>query len=165
MQRELSVDIPAGISSGQRLRMAGEGEPGTGGGPRGDLYIYVEVQPDEVFGREGNDIGCDMPLTFVQAALGATVDVPSLNGGAELKIPAGTQSGSMFRLRGLGFPDLRGYRRGDQIVRVQVEIPTKLSREQKELLKQFEALSNAKTYPLHKRFFDRIRETLKAGGE
>ncbi|HIJ64514.1 MAG TPA: molecular chaperone DnaJ [Candidatus Hydrogenedentes bacterium] len=159
-QREISVDIPAGIDAGQRLRLAGEGEPGTGVGPRGDLYIVVQVQPDEVFTREGNDVICEIPVSFPQAALGATIRVPTLRSEAELKIPAGTQTGKTLRLRGMGMPDLRGYGHGDQIVRIQVETPKKLSREQKELLKKFEELSDAQTYPLHRRFVDKIKESL-----
>lgn len=157
IQREISVDIPAGVDSGLRLRVGGEGEPGDNGGPRGDLHIYVEVQPHELFNREGLDIICEYPISFAQAALGATVHVPTLRGEAELKIPAGSQSGAALRLRGLGMPDLRGYRQGDQIIKIIIEVPSKLTRRQRELLKEFEEESDAKSYPLHRRFMDMIK--------
>ena len=161
-QRELSVDLPAGVDTGSRLRVAGEGEPGEGGGARGDLYIYIEVQADEIFTREENDILCEVPISFPQAALGATIRVPTLKGEAELKIPAGAQSGTLFRMPGLGVPDLRGYRKGDQIVRVHVETPTRLTKDQKELLKKFQELSDAQDYPLHRRFMEKIKKSFGA---
>lgn len=157
VQREISVDLPPGVDTGSRLRVAGEGEPGEGGGPRGDLYIYVQVLPDEIFVREGNDVICEVPITFVQAALGTTIRVPTLRGEAELKIPAGTQSGQLFRMRNQGVPDLRGYRQGDQIVRIQVETPARLSREQRELLQKFQELSDSNSHPLQRRFLDRLK--------
>jgi molecular chaperone DnaJ len=160
VERELSVDLPPGVDTGSRLRLGGEGEPGEGGGPRGDLYIYVEVEPDEVFAREGNDILCELPISFPQAALGDKIRVPTLDGDAELKIPPGTQSGTLFRMRGLGIKDLRGYHRGDQIVRVQVETPTRLSREQREVLERFNEMSNEKSYPLYQRFLEKVKKSL-----
>jgi molecular chaperone DnaJ len=159
-ERELTVDLPAGIETGSRLRLSGEGEPGENGGPRGDLYIFVEVETDEIFEREGNDIICDMPISFPQAALGDRVRVPTLTGEAELKIPPGTQSGTLFRLRGMGIKDLRGYHKGDQIVRVQVETPTKLSREQRELIERFKEISNMKSYPSYLRFIEKVKKSL-----
>jgi molecular chaperone DnaJ len=159
--RELSVDVPAGVDTGSRLRVTGEGEAGTGGGPRGDLYIHIEVEPHEFFRRDGPTIFCEVPISFAQAALGATLHVPTLEGGAEVKIPAGTQSGTQFRLRGIGLPDLRGYRQGDQIVVVQVETPTRLSKKQRELLEEFEHLGDTKTYPLHERFLDLLKKLRK----
>lgn len=159
-QRELNLDIPAGVDNGSRLRVPGEGEPGAHGGPRGDLYVRIMVEADDIFSRDGNDILCRFPVSFPQAILGITAKVPTLEGEAELKIPAGTQSGTVFRLRGMGVPDLRGYRNGDQLVEVQVETPTKLTKEQKELIHKFEELSTHKTYPLHKKFFDKIKASL-----
>lgn len=156
--RDLSVDIPAGVDSGARLRLSGEGEPGEGAAPRGDLYIFIEVEKDDVFERDGTTILCEIPIGFVQAALGATIRVPTLTGEADLRIPPGAQSGALFRLRGLGVPEIHGYRQGDQIVRIHVETPEKLSRRQRELLEEFEKESNAKTYPLHQRFMDKIRK-------
>ena len=159
-QRELAIDIPAGVDAGSRLRVPGEGEPGENEGPRGDLYIVVDVEAHDVFVREGNDLICEAPVSFPQAALGATIRVPSLQGEAEVKIPAGTQSGQLFRLRGLGIPDIRGYRTGDQIVRVVVETPTRLNREQKELLQRFQELTQEQNYPAHLRFLGKLKEWL-----
>jgi molecular chaperone DnaJ len=157
--RELPVDLPPGIATGSRLRVAGEGEPGENGGPRGDLHLYIEVEPDDIFERNGNDLVCEVPIGFPQAALGATIRVPTLKGEAELKVPPGTQSGTLFRLRGLGVPDVRGYQKGDQLVRVQVETPAKLNKEQRELLKQFQEISDEKHYPIHKKFMDKIKKS------
>lgn len=159
VERTLEVELPAGIDSGQRLRYSGEGEPGDNGGPRGDLYIFVEVQEHDFFTREGNDITCEVPVSFPQAALGATLRVPTLKGEAELKIPPGTQSGKVFRMRNLGIPDIRGYRKGDQLVSIHVEVPTKLSREQRELVQKLQEISDVHSYPLHKRFMDRLKQS------
>lgn len=147
-KRELNIDIPAGVESGTRLRVSGEGEAGRLGGPHGDLYIRIRVLEHEFFERHGIDIVCEAPITLTQAALGATIRVPTLNGQADLKVPAGTQSGTQLRLRGHGLSDLRGYRQGDQIVVIEVETPVKLSRRQRELLEEFESLSNNRTYPV-----------------
>jgi molecular chaperone DnaJ len=154
------VDLPAGIDTGSRLRLSGEGEPGESGGPRGDLYIFVEVQPDEIFEREGNDVICEMPVSFPQAILGDKVRVPTLSGEAELKIPPGTQSGTLFRLRGMGIKDLRGYHKGDQVVRIQVETPTKITREQRELIEQFQKIRHDRSYPLYQRFIEKVKKSL-----
>jgi len=159
-KRELSVDVPPGVDTGARLRIAGEGEPGSNGGPRGDLYIYMEMEDDDFFVRDRNNIVCEVPISFAQAALGATIRVPTLKNEAELKIPPGTQAGTVFKLRGLGVPDLRGYRQGDQLVKVHVETPTKLTREQKDLLARFDELSNSGNTPLHRRFMDRLKQSL-----
>lgn len=160
-ERELSIDIPAGIDTGSRLRVQGEGEPGTNGGPRGSLYILIEIEPDDLFRREGTNIYCEIPVSFTQAILGASLRVPTLSGEAEVKIPPGTQSGTTFKLRGLGLPDLRGYSSGDQLVEVHVETPTKLNREQRDLIKKFEELSTPKTYPLHRRFMDKLKTSFQ----
>ena len=157
-QRELSVKIPPGVDTGSRLRMTGEGEAGRNGGPRGDLYVFIEVQEDSIFVREGNDLHCEVPISFPQAILGASIKVPTLNGEADLKVPAGTQSGTVFRLRGQGVPDVRGYHTGDILVTAHVETPTKLSKEQKELIRQFDELSSTTTYPLHVRFLEKIKK-------
>ncbi len=157
ISRELAVDIPAGVDTGVSLRLAGEGEPGENGGPRGDLHIHIEVEPHDVFQRQGTDIICDLPISFPKAALGATVRVPTLRGEEELKVPAGTQNGTILRLRGLGMPGLRGYRQGDQLVRVVVEVPSRLTRRQKELLEEFERESDEKDYPLYRRFMETLK--------
>lgn len=159
-QRELTVTIPPGVDTGSRLRIPGEGEPGENHGPRGDLYILVDVKPDEIFERSGNDIVCEVPISFAEAALGAAIRVPTLKGEAELKVPAGTQPGATLRLRGLGVPDIHGYHRGDQIVKVQVEVPTKLSREEREIIKKLQEVSDSKTHPLHRRFMEKLRKSV-----
>lgn len=154
--RELSVDVPAGVDTGSRLRVTGEGEPGPGNGPRGDLYIYIEIEPHKHFKRDGTTIHCEVPISITQAALGASLRVPTLHGEADLKVPEGTQSGAQFRLRNMGMPDLRGYGKGDQIVTVQVETPEKLTKRQRELLEEFQKEAGEKTYPRYRRFMDSI---------
>jgi molecular chaperone DnaJ len=136
--REISVKIPAGVDDGSRLKLRGEGEAGLNGGPTGDLYVALGVEPHAIFDRAGTDIVCDMPITMVQAALGDRIDVPTLDGLVKMTIPAGTQSGRLFRLRGKGVPHVRGHGKGDEIVRVQVQTPTHMTKKQKELLKKFE---------------------------
>ncbi len=132
--RNLTVKIPAGVKDGGRIRLAGRGEPGPAGAPAGDLFVVVRVAPHRLFGRKGNDLTLELPITFPEAALGANVKVPTLSGAVTLKIPGGTQSGKTFRIRGLGAPKKGG--RGDLLVTVRLEVPSKLSREQKHLLEQ-----------------------------
>ena len=155
---QLSVTIPAGIDTGQRLKLSNEGEVGEHGGPSGDLYIVVNVLDHDFFNRDGAEVICDVPITFVHAALGAEIDVPTLDGTVAMKIPAGTQSHKVFRLKGKGLPYLGRGGRGDQLVRVMVEIPSKLTHEQIELLKQFQELGkDGKSHPLHHGFFERVK--------
>jgi molecular chaperone DnaJ len=123
------------------LRLRGEGEEGEFGGPSGDLYVFIHVEPHEFFARKDNNIFCQLPISFVQATLGATVEVMTLNGTETLKIPKGTQSGSIFRLKGKGIPHLKGFGRGDQVIETVVKIPTDLNRKQEALLKEFAKLS------------------------
>jgi len=132
--RKISVKIPAGIETRTSLRLSGEGEAGVHGGPPGDLYVVVHVKPDNVFERDGSDILCEVQVGFAQAALGAEIEVPTLESKARMKIPAGTQTGTIFRLRGKGLPEADGYGRGDELVRVAIRTPTKLSQRQKQLL-------------------------------
>lgn len=139
--KTIPVHIPPGVDDGTQLRLAGQGEPGINGGPPGDLYILLRVKPHPFFEREGQDIFCEVPITFVQAALGDEIEVPTLRGKVKLKIPAGTQTGTSFRLKGKGVPANRGNREGDQHVRVRVVTPTSLTERQKELLREFAALS------------------------
>ena len=141
--RKLIVNVPAGVDNGSRLRMAGEGEGGRNGGGPGDLFIYISVRPHKLFRREGDNVYMEQTISFAQAALGAEIEVPTLDGNVKLDIPEGTQTGSTFRLRGRGFPKLRGYGKGDQHIRVKVVTPTKLTREQKDLLRQFADMSPA----------------------
>jgi len=136
-KKVLKIRIPAGIDDGARLRIEGEGEPGEREGLAGDLYIIVRLKPHEFFVREGNNLICEIPISFVQAALGASIEIPTLDGSSEiLKIPAGTQSGEVFKIKGKGIRDIRGHGRGDLIVRVVVKTPTHLTREQKALLRE-----------------------------
>lgn len=135
--KTIEVDIPAGIDDGQMIKLAGQGELGSKGGPRGDLYIVVNVKKHSLFTREGYDIYFDMPITFAQAALGDEIEVPTLDGKVKYSIPEGTQTGTVFRLREKGIPKLRGNNRGDQYVKVVVDTPKKLNDKQKELLREF----------------------------
>lgn len=136
--RTLSVKIPAGVDNGDRIRLAGEGEAGQNGGPSGDLYVQIRMRPHPIFQRDGSDLMCEIPIGFATAALGGEVEVPTLDGKVMLKIPAETQSGKLFRLRGKGVKGLRGGGVGDLMCRAVVETPVKLNKKQKELLKEFE---------------------------
>ena len=138
--RNYQVRVPAGVKDGARIRLAGRGEPGPAGGAPGDLFVVVRVSPHELFGRKGNDLTLELPVTFAEAALGGNVRVPTLNGAVTLKIPAGTQSGRTFRVRGKGAPRKSG--NGDLLVTVRVEVPKRLSREEKQLLKQLQELEH-----------------------
>lgn len=136
-EKTVAVRIPAGVDTGSRLRLRGEGEGGGLGGPPGDLYVVIHVRPHEFFEREGDHVICRVPVSIVDACLGGDIDVPTLAGSRTLKIPKGTQNGEVLRFRNEGFPSLRGFGRGDQIMEIQVEIPTKLSKRQEELLREF----------------------------
>jgi molecular chaperone DnaJ len=155
----VTVRVPPGSDTGTRLRYTGEGEPGERGGPPGDLYVVIQVQEHPIFVREETEVICEVPISFTQAALGAHIEVPTLDGKVKMKVPAGTQSGKVFRLRGKGFPALgNASHRGDQHVRVTVEVPEKLNKKQRELLEQFAAISGEETNPQTKGFFDKVRE-------
>jgi molecular chaperone DnaJ len=157
-QHGLSVRIPAGVDTGSRLKLRGEGETGLNGGPAGDLYVVLHVREHPLFTRDGNDVICDVPIGFTQAALGAEIDVPTPHGKVKVKIPAGTQSGNVLRLKGKGVPDVRGYGQGDALVRVVVETPKKLSARQRELLEEFARLSGEEVHPISKGFLDKVKE-------
>jgi molecular chaperone DnaJ len=157
-QHTLSVRIPPGVDTGSRLKLRGEGETGTNSAPAGDLYVVVHVREHPLFSRDGNDVTCDVPIGFTQAALGAEIDVPTPHGKMRIKIPAATQSGSVFRLKGKGVPDVRGYGHGDALVRVLVETPKKLSAKQRELLEEFARISGEEVHPIAKGFFDKVKE-------
>lgn len=139
--KKVSIRIPAGVDTGSRMRLTGEGEGGRRGGPSGDLYVVIHVDEHEHFQRDGQTIFLRLPMSMVRAALGCEADVPTIHGSAKLKIPAGSQSGERFSLRGEGVPSLRGGGKGDMVVEIQVQTPTKLSKEQKELLREFDELS------------------------
>jgi len=142
IKKTAQIKIPAGVETGSRLRLRGEGEQGEYGGPNGDLYIFIHVQEHEFFQRSDDDIICRVPISFVQAALGDSIEVPTLTGTEKLKIPRGTQGGKIFRLKGKGIAHLRGFGRGDQIIETVVTIPTNLNRRQEEILKEFDRISN-----------------------
>lgn len=144
VRKKVAVKIPAGVDSGSRLRLTGEGESGSFGGPAGDLYVFIQVKSHEFFERNNSDTICRVPISFIQAALGATVSVPTLNGEKPLAIPKGTQPGDVFRFSGEGIPSLRGGGRGDQIIQVLVKTPTSLSKKQESLLQEFSRLEEGK---------------------
>jgi len=155
--KNLKVKIPAGVDEGQTLKLSGEGEAGMNGGPSGDLYVHIFIHKHEFFERHGSDMICEVPVTFFQATMGAEIEVPTLDGRVKMKIPAGTQSGRIFKLSGKGAYKLGGYARGDQLVHVVVETPVKLSKEQSELLKKFESLSTDSSIPNTKKYKERIK--------
>lgn len=157
-QQTLSVKIPPGVESGTRLRLAGEGEAGIEGGPPGDLYVDVVVRPHPFFQRDGSDLHCQVPVTFVQAALGAEIEVPTLEGKVALRVPEGTQSGRVLRLAGKGLPALGRRGRGDLLAEIFVEVPTKLTPRQRELLEQFAEESGTEVSPVTKGFVEKLRD-------
>lgn len=155
---KISINVPAGIDNGQTISLRGEGEPGMMGGPPGDLYVSIRVKPHPLFKREGYDVICEIPITFTQAALGAELEIPTLEGTIKYNIPEGTQTGTVFRLKNKGIKHLRSNAKGDQLVRVNVEVPTKLSAKQKELLKQFAEISGDEVFQQRKSFFDKMKD-------
>lgn len=156
-ERALSVNIPAGVETGTRIRLAGEGEAGMRGGPQGDLYIFIEVAQHPIFDREGVNLHCRVPVSVAAAALGGDIEVPTIDGGrSRVKIPAGSQSGRQMRLRGKGMPALRGNTRGDMYIELAVETPVNLTSRQKELLREFEELS-AENNPESSNFFSKVK--------
>lgn len=156
-KKRIQIRIPAGVDTGSRLRVAGEGEAGRRGGPCGDLYVVMHVREHDVFERDGEDLFCEVPLAFHLAALGGKIQVPTVGGPAELKIPAGTQSGTVFRLRGKGIPSLRGYGRGDEHVRVVIEVPTNLNGAQKEKLQEFGDSCDERVHPKLRAFLKKAK--------
>jgi molecular chaperone DnaJ len=157
--RKLSVNIPAGIEDGTRIRLAGEGEAGLRGGPAGDLYIFLSIKPHEFFQRDGADIFCRVPISFTTAALGGEFNVPLIDGGkTRVKVPEGSQTGKQFRLKGKGMPVLRTAKVGDMYIQIVVETPSNLTRRQRELLEEFEKASSEETHPESAGFFARVRD-------
>jgi molecular chaperone DnaJ len=159
-QKTLAVKIPAGVDEGDRVRLSGEGEPGVNGGPPGDLYVQVHVKSHPVFQREHDDLHCEMPVAFAIAALGGEIEIPTLDGSARIKVPAETQSGKMFRLRGKGIKGVRSHVAGDLLCHVVVETPVNLTERQRELLREFEAISQkdaARHNPRSKTWFDKVK--------
>ncbi len=156
--RRLTVTIPGGIEDGMQLRLTSEGEPSPGGGGRGDLYVVVRVRPHTIFERHGNDVLVRFPVTYTQAALGATVEIPTLSGTQSLTISAGAQSGDLLRIRNAGIPDVSGRGKGDQVVQVLIETPKKLTPRQKELLLELAKEEEVNVSPQRKKFLDRFKE-------
>ena len=159
--KKLEVSVPAGIDDGQTFVLRGQGDQGVNGGPAGDVHITVSVRPDPLFERDGYDVWCDIPITFTQAALGDEIVVPTIDGKVKYNIPEGTQPGTVFRLRNKGVSYVNGRGRGDQYVRVNLEVPRNLSGKQKEALKEFEKLSGDKNYEKRKSFFERLKDAVK----
>jgi molecular chaperone DnaJ len=158
----VEVKIPAGVDTGTRMKLTGEGEPAPGaGGVPGDLFVVIGVRDHPIFRREDTEVICEMPISFTQAALGTTLDVPTLDGTSKLKIPAGTQSGKVFRIKGKGITSLQGGGRGDQHVRVYVEVPTRLSKEQRDLLEAFAAVAEKDSLPQTRSFWEKVAALLR----
>jgi molecular chaperone DnaJ len=169
-EKTLNVDIPAGVDEGNRIRLAGEGEAGLRGGGPGDLYVFLSVKPHRLFRREGQHLHCRVPVSMTTAALGGSVEVPTLDGGqARITLPEGTQTGKQFRLRGKGMPSLQqsgfGAGNGDLYIQVMVETPVKLSKKQRELLEEFAKLDSEESSPESTGFFDKVKEMLGGKAE
>lgn len=157
-RQTIEINIPAGIDNDQILNVSGKGDAGTNGGPAGDLHVYVTVRPHALFERRGNDVWCELPLTFTQAALGTEAVVPTIDGKVEYQVHAGAQPGDVFKLRGKGIPKLGGRGRGDQYVRVTIEVPKNLSQKQKDLLEEFDRSADDRNYQKRKSFFSKIKD-------
>lgn len=155
---DLSVKVPAGIDHGQRLKLSGEGDAGIKGGPGGDLYVVIDIQEHELFERDGFDVHCTIPISFSKAALGADIEVPTLDGKVSVKVPPGTQAGKKMRLKGKGIQRLGGYGQGDQIMHIHVETPQKLSKEQEELFQKLSEFDNESSNPMSRGFFDKVKD-------
>ncbi len=158
VSRKLSVNIPAGIDEGQTVSLRGEGNAGSNGGPAGDVLITISVRPHHILTRDGTSVMCDVPITFTQAVLGAEIEVPTLDGKVKYTVPEGTQTGTVFRLRGKGVPVLSGSRRGDQFVRVNIEVPRNLNQKQKDLLTEFSKSVGEGSYTERKSFFEKLKK-------
>ncbi len=157
--KKLKINVPAGIDDGQTISLRGEGNAGTNGGPAGSLLVNISVRPHSFLTRDGTSILCEVPITFTQATLGAEIEVPTLDGKVKYTVPEGTQTGTVFRLRGKGVPNLHASGRGDQFVRVNVEIPKDLTAEQKDLLRKFADSVGDRGFKEHKSFFDKLRKS------
>lgn len=155
---KLSFKIPAGIDDGQTISLRGEGDPGIYGGPSGDLYVSIRVKQHNIFLREGTDVHCTIPITFVQATLGADIEIPTLHGREKFNIPEGTQSNTVFKMRGKGIPYIRGNGKGDQYCKIIIDIPKKLNDKQKELLKEFAAQTSDESHEQSKSFFNKMKD-------
>jgi molecular chaperone DnaJ len=157
----LSVDIPAGVDSDSVIPLRGQGQPGSNGGPPGDLYIVLSVSPHKLFTRKGDDLWLEMPITFSQAALGDSIAVPAMSEKISYKVPAGTQPGTIFRIKGKGIKNVRSGRPGDLYVQVNIEVPTKLTSEQKDMIKEFGESKGLEGYSRRKKFTDTVKDLFK----
>lgn len=153
---QIAVKIPAGVDTGQRLKLTGEGGAGENGGPAGDLYVSIQIAEHPIFERDEADVICEVPITFVQASLGAEIEVPTLEGRVKLNVPAGTQSHKVFRMKGKGIARLGSYGRGDQLIKIVVEVPSKLTSAQKQALQKFAEVSDG-AHPMNQGFFEKVR--------
>jgi len=160
-KRTVIVKVPAGVHDGQAVRVTGEGEAGENGAPNGDLHVYIAVKEHPIFSRHNNDLVCQVPISFSEAALGARVEVPTLKGVETMDVPTGTQHGEVFKLKNRGLPDVRSHRIGDQLVQIVIEVPKKLNDRQKQLLREFAASEDARLQEQRKGFFDKLKELIK----
>jgi molecular chaperone DnaJ len=160
-KRTVIVKIPAGVHDGQAVRVSGEGEAGENGATPGDLHVYIAVREHPVFSRHNNDLVCQVPISFSEAALGAKIEVPTLKGIENLDVPAGTQHGEVFKLKGRGLPDVRSYRTGDELVQIVIEVPKKLNDHQKRLLREFATSEDARIQQQRKGFFEKLKDLIK----
>ncbi len=159
VEREIKLTVPKGVDAGQRLRISGGGQAGERGGQPGDLYVYINIKPHKIFSRNAEDVYCEIPISFVQAALGAKIEAPTIDGKVDLTIPEGTQSGAVLRIRGKGIPFMHGNERGDEFVTIKVLTPKNLTSRQKKLLREFEDDgSDSKNNPEKKSFFDKLKD-------
>ncbi len=157
-KRVVKIQIPPGVHEGQAVRLAGEGEPGDEGGPAGDLHCYITVKPDSTFSRHNNDLVCQVHITFTQAALGAKIDVPTLEGKEQIDLPPGSQHGEVFKLKGKGLPDIRTRRSGDELVQIVIVIPKKLTEKQKNLLREYAVTEESHIMAQRKGFMDKLKQ-------
>jgi molecular chaperone DnaJ len=160
-KRTVVVKIPAGVHDGQAVRVTGEGEAGENGATAGDLHVYIAVKEHPVFSRHNNDLVCQVPISFAEAALGAKIEVPTLKGKETMEVPAGTQHGEVFKLKNRGLPDVRSHRSGDELVQIVIEVPKKLNDRQKQLLREFSASEDARLKEERKGFFDKLKDLIK----
>jgi molecular chaperone DnaJ len=160
-KRTVIVKVPAGVHDGQAVRVSGEGEAGENGAANGDLHVYIAVKEHPIFSRHNNDLVCQVPISFSEAALGARMEVPTLKGVEHMDVPAGTQHGEVFKLKSRGLPDVRSHRTGDQLVQIVIEVPKKLNDRQKQLLREFAASDHARLQEQRKGFFDKLKELIK----
>lgn len=158
-ERKIEIKIPPGVDNGSKLRVPGEGEAGIRGGPPGDLYVFIHVRPHELFKREGENLICEVPISFVTAALGGEIEVPTMEGKAKIHIPEGTQHGTLFKVKGKGVPRLQGYGRGDLFIKVKIFVPRRLTARQRKILQEFAQAGGAEVPGQEKSFFERVRET------